>query len=86
MNKEQNITELFGVLFAPHTLEPQQLAVWLTKHHIEVVRQALAATGVRFLKLKREMSLDYITRYSSSIMNRMTADKETQHGTAAIAN
>jgi hypothetical protein len=67
------VSELWTMLFAPYKLDYEQVAIWLAKHDVTTVRQALASTGIRFLKLNKQMSPDYIVRYSSSIMNRITA-------------
>jgi predicted thioredoxin/glutaredoxin len=53
-----------------------QFALWLLLHEPEVVRQGLAQLATKFRKVKEKMDFDYMVKYSSSIMNRLSKEKE----------
>lgn len=51
-----------------------QFALWLMMHSSEVVREAIVQLATKYRKLKGAMTADYMVRFASAVMNRLTKE------------
>lgn len=72
----QLIRECWRMVFPSFPISDRQLAIWLVSHDPSVVRQGIARAAVRYEQLHGEMDNDYILRFASSVMNRLSAERK----------
>jgi hypothetical protein len=62
-------TRLFPNVQAP---AESQWALWLLLHDAAVVKEGIAELALKYHKLKGKMEVDYMVRFASSVMNRLS--------------
>lgn len=69
------LAELWGVLFpGVPALDKGQWNLWLMRHSNATVRLGIAETAVKYRKLDGNMDAGYVTRFASSVMNRISRE------------
>ena len=67
-------TTMFANIPAPGD---DQWALWLLLHDPEVVRRGVAQLAAKFRKTGGQMDCDYMVRFASSVMNRLSREQGT---------
>jgi len=55
----------------------RQWALWLVLHDPEIVRKGIAQLAAKYRKVQGAMDADYMVRFASSVMNRLS--NESHH-------
>lgn len=81
MTTTERITDLQGVwtILLPDVEQPadHQWSLWMMQHDPETVQAGLIQLAAKFNQLHGAMDADYRTRFSSSIMNRITRERRS---------
>jgi len=67
-------TTLFPAIPAP---DDWQWGIWQLRHDPRVIREALAETGLKFAKLRGQMTPLWVGKFASSVMNRLTEQQQS---------
>jgi hypothetical protein len=70
-----DLKSVWDLLF-PNSFVPadSQFAVWLLLHDAETVKASFVRLAAKNAKLGQAMTPDYMIRFASSVMNRITKD------------
>ena len=52
-----------------------QWALWLLLHDPETVKQGVAQLAAKYRKVGGQMDREYMTKFASSVMNRITRER-----------
>lgn len=76
MSEITQIKDVWIVLF-PEVPAPadRQWALWLVLHDPDVVRRGIVQLAAKFRKLRGGMDIDYMVRFASSVMNRLSKER-----------
>jgi hypothetical protein len=55
----------------------RQWALWTLLHDPEVVRKGIGQLASKYRKVRGQMDIDYMIRFASSVMNRLTKENAT---------
>lgn len=66
-------TALFSNVPVP---DEGQWALWLLLHDPETVKQGVAQLAAKYRKVGGQMDTEYMTKFASSVMNRITRERK----------
>jgi hypothetical protein len=58
----------------------RQWALWLVLHDREIVRKGIGQLAAKYRKLGGQMDSDYMIRFASSVMNRLSKERTAVAG------
>ena len=72
------LREAWAALF-PNVAVPadSQFALWLMMHSDDIVREGMVQLATKRRKLHGQMDADYMIRFASAVMNRLTRERQT---------
>jgi hypothetical protein len=73
----QEVKELWARLLPREPLPADdQWDLWGALHDPEIIHSALTQTALKYRKLNGAMELDYILRFASAVMSRLSREKQ----------
>jgi hypothetical protein len=83
------ITEIKNVwtVLIPEVPAPtdRQWSLWVILHDPEIVRKGIGQLAAKYRKLGGQMDTDYMVRFASSVMNRLSRERATGAGAEQLA-
>lgn len=73
LTEMNDLKQLWAVLLpAVEVPDDSRWALWLMKHDAPIVQKGLIELATKYQKLSGKMDADYMGRFASSVMNRLT--------------
>jgi len=72
------LKELWTVLFTVPPPSDEQFGLWVFKHGPEVVRAAIGQLATKYQKTRGAMDQDFMIRFASSVMIRLTRESDSR--------
>ena len=73
-----SIRECWTMVFPALPVSDRQLSIWLVSHDVSIVRKGITRAAVRSEQLRGVMSEDYVLRFASAVMNRLSGEQKNK--------